>query len=222
MKAIYLRTSTDRQDGAAQRLQLAQAAAGREWSSPTWLEDLGQSGKRATRPQLDELRKLARAGQLRELLVTALDRLGRSSVDVCLLVDELAGAGVVIHSLREGTIDPKTPVGRFAVQMFAALAEMEHALIRERVKAGQQRAKQQGTRSGRPIGRAKREVEPSVLLRAFQMKKAGKSWRAISVACHVPVRTLRDKMAQSMGVGKTPSILPRGKSSKTADLDGRT
>lgn len=204
MRVIYLRTSTDKQDGAAQRSQLAAAADARGWlklgpDQVDSFEDVGQSGKNSIRPGLDKLRRLARNGMVDEVLVTAIDRLGRSSVEVCLLVDELARADVVIHSLREGTLDAHTPVGRFGIQIIAALAEMEHGLIRERVMAGQKRAREKGTRSGKPIGRPKRDVSVEKLYEAFKARQEGKSWRKISMAVKVPLPTLRRRL----GVSKT-------------------
>lgn len=206
MRVIYLRTSTDKQDGAAQRSQLQSAAVARGWSDEknavtqlVWAEDLGWSGKNALRPALDRVRRNAREGSLKELLIPGIDRLGRTASEVCLFIDEVTSQGVVIHSLREGTLDPHTPFGRAVIQFMASMAELEHGLIRERVMAGQKRAREKGTRSGKPIGRPKREVSVEKLYEAFKARQEGKSWRKISMAVKVPLPTLRRRL----GVSKT-------------------
>lgn len=182
--AVYVRTSTDSQDGEAQHHALeARAPAG-----AVWYVDRGISGAKASRPALDKLRAAARRGEVRELYVYALDRLGRSSVDVLLLVDDLARCGVRLHSLREGEIDPGSAIGRAILTILSGVAQLERDLIRERVQAGIRRAQDKGTRSGRPIGRPARDVPTADALRR---RAAGESWRSIARALKVPAATLR-------------------------------
>lgn len=181
--AIYVRTSTDRQDGFAQGHALDKAAP-----EAVWFIDVGESGAKARRPMLDELRAAIRRQEVDEVVCTALDRLGRSMIDVVLLVDELATAGVRVRTLREGVIDPASPVGRFTLQIFSALAEMERGFIRERIRGGVKRAQEEGTRSGRAIGRPARAVDvPEVVRR----RAAGESWRTIAQALRCPSATIR-------------------------------
>jgi DNA invertase Pin-like site-specific DNA recombinase len=190
--ALYVRTSTADQDGAAQLHQLYKAAwahqayCGRcEWP-PREFVDVGHSGAKASRPALDRLRAAARAGEVSCLLVTALDRLGRNLADLLLLVDSLASSACLVVSLREG-IDLTSATGRLMLQLFGALAEFERALIRERVCAGVARAREKGTRSGKPIGRPPREVNIEAVAR---MRGAGATWRRIAQHFRVPRRTL--------------------------------
>lgn len=158
MKAIYVRTSTKDQDGAAQLHALRLAAAARGWGEVREYVDLGISGARAKRPDLDELRRDARHGRVDAVLVVGLDRLGRSLADLLALLGELSSSGCAVASLREG-IDLGTPAGRLQVQLLGAFAEFERALIQERVRAGMQRARTEGTRSGRAIGRPRRRLD---------------------------------------------------------------
>ena len=79
--AIYVRTSTTDQDGAAQLHALRRAAEARGWSRYREFIDLGHSGAKASRPALDALRAAVRTGDVREVMVFALDRLGRSLRD---------------------------------------------------------------------------------------------------------------------------------------------
>ncbi len=191
MRALYVRTSTTDQDGAAQLHALKRAADARGWLNVREFIDLGHSGAKASRPALDALKKAARAGEVREVMVVGLDRLGRSLRDLLVLLDDLAAAGCSVVSLREG-VDLSTPAGRLQVQILGALAEFERELIRERVVAGLDRARSSGTRSGRAIGRPRRSVD---VARARGMRAEGKSWRDIAQALHVPRRTLERAVA---------------------------
>ncbi|MGC4113770.1 MAG: recombinase family protein [Myxococcales bacterium] len=76
--AIYVRTSTTDQDGAAKLHALHRAAAARGWGSVLEYTDIGHSGAKASRPALDALKRAAKEGKVRQVMVFALDRLGRS------------------------------------------------------------------------------------------------------------------------------------------------
>ncbi len=185
--AIYIRTSTADQDGAAQLHALRRAAEARGWGNPAEFIDVGHSGAKASRPALDKLRRAARDGQIRQLLVFALDRLGRSLRDLLLLLDELTASGCVIVSLREA-IDLSTPTGRLLVHLISALAEFEREIIRERVKAGLARVKATGkTRTGKAIGRPRRKIDLEAVAR---LRREGKTWRDVARAVKAPRRTV--------------------------------
>ncbi|MEN9797305.1 MAG: hypothetical protein RL653_1001 [Pseudomonadota bacterium] len=186
MKALYVRTSTTDQDGAAQLHALKRAAEARGWLDVREFVDLGHSGAKASRPALDELKRAARAGEVGHVMVVGLDRLGRSLRDLLVLLDDLAAAGCSVVSLREG-VDLSTPAGRLQVQILGALAEFERELIRERVRTGLDRARSKGTRTGRPIGRPRREVD---VARVRELRAEGRSWRYIAQALKVPRRTV--------------------------------
>ncbi len=81
-----------------------------------------------------------------------LDRLARSTHHLVTLAKELEALGVDLVVLDQA-IDTTTPSGRLLFHMLAAVAEFERDLIRDRVLAGLKRAKERGTRSGRPTGR---------------------------------------------------------------------
>lgn len=91
--ALYLRTSTADQTGEAQLHALRRAAEAWGWVAVREFIDLGHSGAKASRPALDALRAAARKGEVRQVLVFALDRLGRSLRDLLLLLDDLAASG---------------------------------------------------------------------------------------------------------------------------------
>ncbi|MBP7705006.1 MAG: recombinase family protein [Caulobacter sp.] len=84
------------------------------------------------------------------LIVTKLDRLGRSAMDVRSTVDRLAGEGVRVHCLALGGVDLTSSAGKMTMGVIAAVAEFERDLLVERTQSGLSRAKAAGKRLGRP------------------------------------------------------------------------
>ena len=82
------------------------------------------------------------------VIVTSLDRLGRSLTDLVQIMNEFKDKGVIFKSLRE-SIDVSSAVGKMQFQMFAIFAEFERELIRERTKAGLMAARARGRKGGR-------------------------------------------------------------------------
>ena len=105
------------------------------------------SGARATRPELAAALRACRVGDV--LVVWKLDRLGRSMKHLVEIVEDLQQRGVGFQVLTGVQIDTTTPHGRFALQLFAALAQYERALIQERVMAGLVAARARGRKGGR-------------------------------------------------------------------------
>jgi DNA invertase Pin-like site-specific DNA recombinase len=91
------------------------------------------SGARADRPTFAQLLDQLRPGDT--LVVWKLDRLGRSLRHLVDTVTGLADRGIGFRSLQEA-IDTTTPGGKLVFHVFAALAEFERDLIRERTTAG--------------------------------------------------------------------------------------
>jgi DNA invertase Pin-like site-specific DNA recombinase len=146
--AVYARVSTFDQEPENQLHELRRYCEAREWSVVEYV-DRGVSGSKDRRPALDQLVTDAKRRKFDVLVCWRLDRLGRNLRHLVTLMDELASLGVAFASLNEG-IDTQTPAGRLQLHILAALAEFERERIRERVVAGLQRARAQGTRLGRP------------------------------------------------------------------------
>src|SRR5262249_57101883 len=87
-------------------------------------------------------------------VIWKLDRLGRNTKHLIEIADDLAQRGIGLKTLTGFDIDTHTPHGRLALQMFAALAEYERALIQERIMAGiaapPARGRQRGREPKRP------------------------------------------------------------------------
>jgi DNA invertase Pin-like site-specific DNA recombinase len=105
------------------------------------------SGKRQERPALAHVLRACREGDV--LVVWKLDRLGRSLRHLIEIVEELHQRGCGFQVLTGVPVDTSTPHGRFAFQLFGALAEYERELIRERVMAGLAAARARGRKGGR-------------------------------------------------------------------------
>jgi DNA invertase Pin-like site-specific DNA recombinase len=103
------------------------------------------SGKLASRPKLDEALRIARDGD--QLVITKLDRLGRSLEHLIALSGQLQTRGVDLIVLDQG-IDTATAVGRMFFQILGAIAEFEHALMSERTREGLTAARARGRSGG--------------------------------------------------------------------------
>ena len=98
-------------------------------------------------PARQELLDYCRPGDV--VVVWKLDRLGRSLRDLVDTVNLLRQRGVALRSLHEA-IDTTTPTGKLTFHIFAALAEFEAAVIRDRTRAGLEAARLRGMKLGRP------------------------------------------------------------------------
>lgn len=104
------------------------------------------SGKLARRPQLDALLDYARRGDV--VVITKLDRLGRSLRDLLALVADLDDRGVDLKVLDQA-IDTTGPAGKLTFAILGAVAEFERDLISERTKDGLAAARARGRKGGR-------------------------------------------------------------------------
>jgi DNA invertase Pin-like site-specific DNA recombinase len=105
------------------------------------------SGVRADRPQLAKLMASLQAGDV--VVVTKLDRLGRSTRELLDLIDKISKAGASFRSLGDPLWDTGSSQGRLLSTMLAAIAEFERELIRERTGEGRKRAQANGVKFGR-------------------------------------------------------------------------
>ncbi len=104
------------------------------------------SGAKASRPELDRMFDVLREGDV--LVVWKLDRLGRSVQNLVDIMNRLQDMGVGFKSLTE-QMDTTTPGGVLVFNVFAAMAQFERDLIRERTTAGLKAARSRGRVGGR-------------------------------------------------------------------------
>jgi DNA invertase Pin-like site-specific DNA recombinase len=158
--AIYLRVSTTGQTVENQRRELEQIAERRRWTVVAVYEDAGISGAkgRDKRPGFDQMLKDASRRKFDVVMAWAIDRLGRSLIDLLATIEHLEAVGVDLY-LDQQNIDTTTPAGKLLFQITGAFAEFERSMIRQRVNAGLARAKADGKRLGRPaIDREKEQA----------------------------------------------------------------
>jgi DNA invertase Pin-like site-specific DNA recombinase len=146
--ACYARVSTNDQDPEVQLAALRAFAASRGWSV-TEFADVGESGRKERRPQLDAMLRDVRRRRFDAVAVVKLDRLARSLHQLVALGREFQDLGVDLVVLDQ-SIDTTTTSGRLLFHVLSAIAEFEADLIRERTVAGLRRARARGKRIGRP------------------------------------------------------------------------
>ena len=144
---LYGRVSTTDQNTDNQLVPLRAFASARGWTVIEFTDVA--SGARERRPGLDELLKAVRSRKVDVVICAKLDRLARSTHHLVTLAKEWETLGVDLIVLDQA-IDTTTPTGRLLFHVLAAIAEFERDLIRERVKAGMDRARAKGVRLGRP------------------------------------------------------------------------
>ena len=163
----YARVSTQEQHTLQQESALQDAGCERVFV------DHGISGAAAARPQLERLLEQVRDGDV--VVVTKLDRLGRSLFQVFDFVEAIEQRGAGLRSLAESDIDTTTAAGKLVFRVFAVVAEFERDRMRERTMEGLARARAEGTPLGRPRSLDERSREQLRTLR-----KEGASYGALA------------------------------------------
>src|SRR5659263_131198 len=176
----YARVSTTDQDAALQVDALNAAGCYRVFVDTI-------SGSLEHRPELEKLLDQIRPGDT--LVVWRLDRLGRSIRHLIDQLQVLSARGVGFRSLQE-TIDTTSPGGRLVFHVFAALAEFERDLIRERTNAGLAAARARGRTGGRPSS-----------LSPDQVKAARHRWDRLTVQSPVDGRAADSQHLTDLGDG---------------------
>jgi DNA invertase Pin-like site-specific DNA recombinase len=130
------------------------------------------SGARSEREALTKLLSILREGDT--LYVWKIDRMARSLIHFTKLINEFKEKGVAFQSITERFLDTTSDSshGNFLMNIFAALAEFESDLIRERTKAGLEAAKRRGKKLGPPSGLSEKAKQKAVVAAAYH--KEGK------------------------------------------------
>jgi DNA invertase Pin-like site-specific DNA recombinase len=131
------------------------------------------SGVRADRPQLGKLMGSLKARDI--VLVTKLDRLGRSTRELLDLIERIGKAGAAFRSLGDPLWDTSSSQGRLLSTLLAAIAEFERELIRERTGEGRKRAMASGVKFGR-----KRKLSDYQRAEAIKRRASGETLASIA------------------------------------------
>jgi DNA invertase Pin-like site-specific DNA recombinase len=138
------------------------------------------SGVRADRPQLAKLMAALKPGDV--VMVTKLDRLGRSTRELLDLIDRIGRAGASFRSLGDPLWDTSSAQGRLLSTLLASIAEFERELIRERTGEGRKRAMAAGVKFGR-----KRKLSDYQRKEAIKRRNAGERLAAIAKSYGVAI-----------------------------------
>src|ERR1700690_87253 len=135
--AIYARVSTTNhgQDVSLQTRELEQFAQVRGWHLVDSYLDLGISGTKDKRPELDRLMADAHKRRFDVVIVWRFDRFARSVSHLLRALETFGSLGIQFVSLSE-QVDTSTPAGKMVFTVLGAVAELERSLIAAREKAG--------------------------------------------------------------------------------------
>lgn len=146
--ALYARVSTlNGQDPELQLRDLRDYLVRRGWNSVGEYVDVGVSGTKDTRPQLDKLMADAHKRYFDAVVVWKFDRFARSVSHLLRALEEFQALGIEFVSLTE-SVDTSTPMGKMVFTVLGAVAELERSLIVERIRAGMRNAKVKGHNPG--------------------------------------------------------------------------
>src|SRR5262245_60383883 len=193
--ALYVRVSTDSQTVENQIRELSQVAERRGWQVVEVYRDAGISGAkgRDKRPGLDGILKDAGRRKFDIVMAWAIDRLGRSLIDLLRTIQDLEAVGVDLY-LDQQHLDTTTPTGKLLFQVTGAFSEFERAMIRQRVRAGLSVVKAKIERDGQFTS------------------KAGKVRRRLGRpgAEAYKIEQARLELAKGLGIGKTARLTGLG------------
>lgn len=182
--ALYARVSTNNgQDPEVQLRELREYCQRRGWEVVGEYIDVGISGTKDSRPELNRLMADAHRRKFDVVTVWKFDRFARSVSHLLRALETFQALGVEFVSLTEA-IDSSTPAGKMVYIVLGAVAELERSLIVERVKAGLRNAKARGKKLGRPkliVSTAK----------VAQLRAEGQSWAVIAKQVGVSQWTAR-------------------------------
>ena len=183
---IYARVSTRDQSCELQVRDLRCYCAARGFDLVREYVDVGQSGAKDSRPELNKLMDDARKRQFDAIVVWRFDRFARSTKHLLTALEEFRALGIQFISYQEN-IDTSSALGQALFTIVSAVAQLERDLIRERVNAGLRNARANGKVFGRPKSRVDRE-------RVLQLKAQGESLRRIATTLGIGYGTVRARL----------------------------
>jgi len=194
--ALYARVSTfnNGQDPEVQLRELREYCQRRGWTIFAEYVDVGISGSKDSRPELNRLMADAKRRRFDAVVVHRFDRFARSVNHLLKALEEFNALGIDFVSLSE-QMDTSTPTGKMVFTVLGAVAELERSLIAERVKAGLRNAKAKGRKLGRP----RKALDYA---RIAVLRRSGTSWGAIGRELGLPEATVRRSF---QGRGENPS-----------------
>ena len=194
---IFVRVSKKEQDYQRQVEDLRAVAQSQAVQVVAEISEKISGAKRnQDREGIQQLLELSRRGTIQKVLVSEVSRLGRSTVEVLQIVEELTQLGISIYvqnfgleTLKNGK---RNPVAQFMFTLLAEFARLERETLRERILSGMDEARRQGVTIGRPAGVTE---DKAVFLKKYaavaRQLRAGLSVRKTAKLCEVAINTVR-------------------------------
>ena len=179
--AVYARVSTSQQTTRSQTPDLDRWLAAQDpetLGKVGWYHDTA-TGRNMDRPGWQRLQRAIDAGQIKQLVVWRLDRLGRNASGLCKLFEDLQAKKVRLISLKD-SVDLETPAGRLIANVLASVSAYETELRGERVKAGQAAARAAGKKWGGSKKGRRLKVTDEQVKAIIAMKNAGEKVAGIA------------------------------------------
>ena len=150
-----------------------------------WVDETGVSGsiEALHRPAFKRMMQTIQAGDT--IIVVAIDRLGRSAIDVLHTVDYFKNKSVKLRVLALDGVDLTSPTGRLLITMLSAVAEMEKRMLVERTLAGLARTKAQGTILGTRL-----TVNPNTIKEIVDKLNKGDTMLSLSLEYSLSIKTI--------------------------------
>ena len=191
---LYLRVSKHEQTIENQRIELERVAAARGWKIVSVFKDEGISGAfgQGVRKQYDAMLKGGVRAEYDVVMAWDISRLSRSLKDLVQTLEELHHCNIDLY-LHQQAIDTTTPAGKAMFQMCGVFAEFERSILSERVRAGLNRAREEGKVLGRPIKVAN-------VKKILEDKANGMTYRQLSEKYDLSVGKVHKVFKQSITV----------------------
>jgi DNA invertase Pin-like site-specific DNA recombinase len=196
---IYARVSTRDQNCEMQIRDLRAYCTARGFELVREFIDVGQSGAKDSRPELNKLMDDARKRQFDAIVVWRFDRFARSTKHLLLALDEFRSLGIQFISYQEN-IDTSSALGQAMFTIVGAVAQLERDIIRERVNAGIQNARANGTRFGRPTVQVNCE-------QILELRARGNSLQQIATNLGIGYGTVRARLQNALAESPAKTAL---------------
>lgn len=185
----YIRVSTEGKGQTTDNQRKIIEDAG--YNVAAFFSEDGVSGsvKAFRRPAFSKMLEWVKAGDT--IIITMIDRLGRSASDILNVVEELKNRGIKLKVMQFDGMDITSAMGKMILTCMSAMAELERNILIERTKAGLDRTKAQGTKLGRPL-----TIEPKTLRDIVMHKSCGWSLDKLSANFGVPRNTIHRNLKE--------------------------
>jgi DNA invertase Pin-like site-specific DNA recombinase len=190
----YVRCSTKDQNVTRQLEELREVASNHNWVIVDEYADIGISGSKKNRPELDRLLKDAMSRKFELVMTLELSRLGRSVSNMCQIVEILKSKKIDLF-IKNQNIDTSSIVGEFFFNIMNSISQYERELITERVVSGLESARKKGRIGGRPTN-----LTDDIKLKVMKLKEKGIGIKKIAKECSIGIQSVYKVFNENKGV----------------------